>query len=51
MQEKECALKNLLLIKYQELPFDKYYRYSLLKERIHQEMMEEPNKQFLDLVS
>lgn len=30
---------------------DKYYRYYLLKDKIHQERMEEPNRQFLDLVS
>lgn len=36
--EKELALKNLLLIKYQELSYDKYYRYCSLKQRIHREM-------------
>jgi len=39
------------MIKYQELPYDKYYRFNFLKEKIHKEMCEEPNKQFLDLVS
>jgi hypothetical protein len=35
INEKELSLKNLLLIKYQELSYDKYYRYSYLKEKIH----------------
>ena len=38
--EKELALKNLLMIKYQELAFDKYYRYNLIKDLIHKEMCE-----------
>lgn len=33
--EKEFALKNLLQISFQELSFDKYYRYSYLKLKIH----------------
>jgi ABC-type multidrug transport system fused ATPase/permease subunit len=40
LNEKELALKNLLLIKYQELSYDKYYRYSYIKEKIHREMCE-----------
>lgn len=51
INEKELALKNLLLIKYQELSYDKYYKYTFMKEKIHKEMCEEPNKNFLDLVS
>lgn len=45
------SLKNLLLIKYEELALEQYYRYDVLKMRIHRDMCEEPSNKFLDLVS
>jgi len=44
-------LKKLLSIQFNELSFEMYYKYNFLKNKIHNEMEEEPNKIFLDLVS
>lgn len=44
-------MKMLLEIKEDDLPLDKFYKYSRLKKMIHQEISEIPNQDFLDLLS
>lgn len=44
IDDKEAALKHLLLIKYEDLSFDKYFKYVTLKQKIHSEMCEKPER-------
>jgi len=39
------------MIPFEEIPLSMYYKFYLLKRKIHTEMIEEPDKIFLDLVS
>lgn len=48
---RERALKMILSIKKGELPFHSYYKYYRLKREIHEEMLEEPNQSFLNILS
>ena len=44
-------MKTLLHISTDNLSLDTYYRYVILRNTIHQEMMEIPDRKYLDLVS
>jgi hypothetical protein len=39
------------MIKYEKLPLDKYYRYQTLREKVKKYINQEPNNNFLYLVS
>ena len=51
MGEKENALKELLLGRFKELSWDRCYRYLQLRSLLHSQLVEQPGRRFLDLVS
>jgi hypothetical protein len=48
--DRELALRSLMAMRLERLSLDKFYRFQLLKEKIHRELNLAANK-FLDLVS
>jgi len=49
--EYELSLRNLLQIRHQEMSYDGYYVYVLLKEILSQKILSGPQTEFLDLVT